>query len=207
MGTTRLIQRLTEQRFDDQNSMEENQNTFSNDGVSVISVDEVDSLQEAVFAQPLHDENIDSNICDACGYCDDVCEQSNCIACQSKSMPGSMLSSPCVSVNASTGHGDRFDRRSYTMCQIRRHNHKGSAWIVAGDSIYDATPYLTTHPGGVECLLRRAGGVQDCTRDLDFHSAHGKQMFKKCLIGKVRSCPRCSSHIIKSSEKQRWFLW
>lgn len=91
----------------------------------------------------------------------------------------------------------------YTICQVRRHNTRQSCWLVAGDTIYDATPYLNTHPGGMESMLRRGGGASDVTRDLQFHSAKGQRMFKKYKVGKVRPC---GTHE-ETGKKPGWFPW
>jgi cytochrome b involved in lipid metabolism len=125
-------------------------------------------------------------VCDACQVCQDVCDNAECQSCRSKAARNSRLRSALTS-------RENKEERFYTPCQIRRHNHAASAWLVAGDVIYDATPYLSTstHPGGSESILKRAGGAQDCSRDLQFHSALGKRMFKKFEIGRVRPC--CSS--------------
>jgi NAD-dependent dihydropyrimidine dehydrogenase PreA subunit len=162
---------------------------FDVDAVSVVSIEDDDV---GVFTQPVHDD-----VCIACAFCEDVCERTDCAKCQSKSVEP--ICAPCGVLTGSN--------RSYSMCQIRRHNHMGSAWLVAGDTVYDATPYINSHPGGAECILRKAGGAQDCTRDLEFHSARGKQLFKKFVIGKVRPCPGCSVFKADKTEKLKWFLW
>lgn len=90
----------------------------------------------------------------------------------------------------------------YTICQIRRHATVNSAWLVAGENIYDATEYLHRHPGGMTSILKKAGGVCDCTEDLNFHSKAGRRLWKKYFIGKVKSCP-------KSVQEHRewWQFW
>jgi len=92
----------------------------------------------------------------------------------------------------------------YTACQVRRHNTPQSCWLVAGDTIYDATPYINTHPGGMKSILRKSGGASDVTRDLEFHSAKGKAMFQKYKIGKLREC---GTHGGEDSKKPFWVLW
>jgi hypothetical protein len=158
--------------------------TLEIDAVSVVSIEEEDEV----------DVGGDYTLCDACEFCEDVCDRADCLRCG-------------PSQSASLAAAVEPLRSCYTMCQVRRHNHMGSAWLVAGDVIYDATPYLQSHPGGAECILRKAGGRQDCRRDLEFHSARGKQLFKKHVIGKVRSCPGCSLYQVAKSDKLKWFLW
>lgn len=103
--------------------------------------------------------------------------------------------------NASTSKG------FYTMSQIRRHNHAGSAWLVAGDDIYDATSYLQKHPGGTMSILRKAGGVCDCTEDLQFHSRKGRKLWQQFHIGKVEPCRTTTDHDGDDSQRQWWMFW
>jgi cytochrome b involved in lipid metabolism len=163
----------------------------------------VNSFEELNVTQGISALHHDPMECDACSVCDDVCENSNCNSCRSKAC--------CVPKHyASSLHEGNKEQRYYTPCQIRRHNHAGSAWLVAGDTVYDATPYLSssTHPGGTESILKRAGGAQDCSRDLQFHSALGKRMFRKFEIGKVRACQSCNIHSNSKSDpsKQWWSI-
>jgi hypothetical protein len=48
---------------------------------------------------------------------------------------------------------------------------------------------VTNHPGGSSSILRKAGGVEDCTRDMNFHSAQAVQLMKKSKIGTLVACP------------------
>ncbi|PFH32673.1 hypothetical protein BESB_012850 [Besnoitia besnoiti] len=77
----------------------------------------------------------------------------------------------------------------YTLCQVARHCRQGGCWIVAHDYIYDALPILYVHPGGPGCLLRKSHENVDCSRDYDFHSRRGRQLWERLLVGRVESCP------------------
>jgi len=79
---------------------------------------------------------------------------------------------------------------TYTMCQVRRHNHVGSAWVLVGTAIYDVTPFLRSHPGGAQAILKKSGGAADCTEDLLFHSKRAQKEWKKNKVGTLRRCPR-----------------
>jgi nitrate reductase (NAD(P)H) len=94
--------------------------------------------------------------------------------------------------------------RTFTICQVRRHCTADSAWIVAGDSIFDATQYMAQHPGGVDAILRKAGGTVDCTEDLQFHSRSGKKMWQKYLVGKLVPCTVTQG---SSLSRPWWQLW
>ena len=89
---------------------------------------------------------------------------------------------------------------TYTMCEIRRHKTADSAWLVAGDYVYDATTYMQMHPGGEKSILRKCGGEVDCTQDMLFHSAKGQKLWKKYRIGKVKRCG-------VSDDKLWWMFW
>lgn len=185
--------------------------TNANFGQHSVLIDDDNDTLQPVSASPS---------CDACSICGDCCQNADCSSCHnisqesplhfnndgpSQSMiptiipyypqsqtPTKNTSCCCGGTSGTTA---TTTVRYYTPCEIRRHNHAGSAWLVAGDTIYDATYYLSsnTHPGGVESILKRAGGAQDCTRDLAFHSTKGKKMFQKYEIGKVRPCQKKQS--------------
>lgn len=159
-----------------------------------------------------------SYYCDACPHCHDVCDNPTCPQCDAKrrGRSGCIAAVPfdaCRRVSREPPHeedsrGPRsasreyrccsipiyssstpIEKRFYTQCQVRRHNHKESAWLVAGDKIYNATVYLACHPAGESAILRKSGGVVDVTRDLEFHSKKGKQLFRTLEIGRLVPCP------------------
>ncbi|KAG2502744.1 hypothetical protein JM16_009634 [Phytophthora kernoviae] len=76
-------------------------------------------------------------------------------------------------------------RRSITMEEVSHHNTEEDCWSVLDGKVYNLTPYLKFHPGGVADLLLSAGG--DCT-DL-FNEKHpwvnGHSMLEKCYIGQL----------------------
>lgn len=122
--------------------------------------------------------------CDACPHCADVCTDPFCRDCSSKKKAQHFVSSITCNDN-----DDDIPTRTYTPCQVRRHNHEASAWLVCGTDIYDATPFLESHPGGKSSMLRRAGGVADCTEDMKMHSRAAVRMWKGSRIGTVCACP------------------
>lgn len=163
------------------------------DTASVGSSDDHDAPLGSFCSSPeICDDGDNTSVCDACKFCGDCCGNTDCKVCCLTARPNRICSSACGTQNRARG---------FTMCQVRRHNHAGSAWLVAGDTIYDATPYVSSHPGGVESILKKAGGAQDCSRDLQFHSAFGKHMFKKYEIGKLRPCK------FSGDTRQWWSLW
>jgi hypothetical protein len=168
------------------------------DQASLAETESVGSIDDCPTIDADDAQNDLIHACDACEFCDDRCSNKNCDSCQAK---GPVSCIPCVGTGRSPGP-------FYTLCQVRRHNHEGSAWLVAGESIYDATTQLDRHPAGAECILRKAGGAQDCTDDLNFHSKRGQQMFKKCFVGKLRKCAcNGSSGRSEIEKKQWWMIW
>lgn len=142
--------------------------------------------------------------CGACPYCPNTCNDVNCSVCdnQQSATTSATLSDSSFSTTKSTSSGN-FNGKTmfYTWCQVRTHNTAESAWLVAGSDIYDATEYLHQHPGGMNSILRRAGGATDCTEDIMFHSRHGQQIWKKYYVGKVKACYGAPD------QKQWWQFW
>jgi len=134
-------------------------------------------------------------LCDACPYCDDTCGNPNCIECDKK-MKSKSTSNIRRSGSLLDLLGFEFDfslpeQKSYTMCQIRRHASKESAWLVVGNCVYDVTTYIDIHPGGERSILRKSGGAADCRKDMGFHSDKARKLWKKHFIGTIKQCP-CS---------------
>lgn len=154
-----------------------------------------------------------SPLCDACPHCRDCCDNDDCDRCERKRLlEDDARSSSSVAVRACPpcpGNADKKPHRVYryyTRCQVRRHNHEGSCWLIAGDAIYDATPVMKTHPGGPKSLLKRGGGVEDCTVDLQFHSRSGRKVWDKYRIGTLKECCGAAGGGEKSN-KPWWALW
>ena len=96
----------------------------------------------------------------------------------------------------------------YTLCQVKEHNTMDSAWILVGTDIYDVTSYLQEHPGGANSLLRRAGGVKDCTEDFHFHSKRGRKMWDKFKIGRLGECGASETTTTRRrTPKSPWWMY
>ena len=141
--------------------------------------------KESWECDPAFFDDTSQSSCDACPHCADRCWNLNCLACASKSRE---TVAPGFTFLARAD-----DEKYYTICQIRRHDHAQSAWLLVGDTIYDATEYLSKHPGGEMSILNKAGGKADCTVDFDFHSKGARRMWRKYRVGKVCSCPAHSA--------------
>jgi cytochrome b involved in lipid metabolism len=179
------------------------------------------SLAETASCGTSSLEDEETRPCNACPNCDDVCESPDCLSCVGKkraltdgatSRPiGGGGSSPVYTGPQHHAWGQPLNTRYYTPCQVRRHVHADSCWLVAGDTIYDATPFLKTHPGGSTCILRSAGGRKDCTKDIGLHSKRAQQMWKSNIVGKVRPCGCCNqtqqNNQASTDARPWWMLW
>jgi cytochrome b involved in lipid metabolism len=136
---------------------------------------------------------VSESTCDACPYCNDVCADKNCSSCLFKKSsnrdPGTSKRFPTIPEplppRVNCCDIDKF----YTRCEVRRHNHIDSAWLIAGEYIYDATRYIKSHPAGSTCILLKSGGSSDVSQDMAFHSRLAMSMWRDCRIGKVKKCP------------------
>ncbi|CAD2213349.1 cytochrome b5 [Angomonas deanei] len=76
---------------------------------------------------------------------------------------------------------------TFSREEIAKHDTPRSLWIVAGHSVYDVTPLLGSHVGGDTALLKRGGGVRDCTEDFNFHGLAARGEVSSYKIGEI--CP------------------
>lgn len=145
-----------------------------------------------------------SRSCDACLYCSDTCGDASCVECDTKL---TRLDCSSIANRTCTSRVGCSVVPSYTRCEIRRHNTKDSAWLVVGDTIYDATTYMKQHPGGERSILKKAGGVVDCTMDFQYHSKNGRKTWKKYEVGKVKKCPGCSQNGSSTEDQRQWWMF
>ncbi|KAG2234495.1 cytochrome b5-like heme/steroid binding domain-containing protein [Thamnidium elegans] len=71
----------------------------------------------------------------------------------------------------------------YTLEEIRKHKSPEDAWTAIQGKVYNITPYLKFHPGGVKDLMRIAG--RDGTKlFMMTHSwVNMDYLMDKCLVG------------------------
>lgn len=79
--------------------------------------------------------------------------------------------------------------RTFTLAQVAEHASKEDAWIVIDGGVYDITPYVTEHPGGVKAILKNAGG--DATKGFKGpqHPARVFDMIDDYKIGTIVDSP------------------
>lgn len=74
----------------------------------------------------------------------------------------------------------------FTQEEVSQHATKESCWFICRDLVYDATPFLSEHPGGATSILL-CGGT-DCTDEFEsIHSTKAWQMLAKYVIGRCKS--------------------
>ena len=59
------------------------------------------------------------------------------------------------------GRNGQPPRRGIPMSEVAMHNTEDDAWTVFRGRVFNITPYLHYHPGGVDILMEGAG--KDCT--------------------------------------------
>jgi cytochrome b involved in lipid metabolism len=119
--------------------------------------------------------------CDACPLCNDVCDNPHCRSCQEKSENATFVNKL---------HGQTTTTTTFTLCQVRRHNHAGSAWVVAGKNVYDVTSYLDRHPAGSACILSIAGGQCNAMSSLKRHKKYAQRKWEMFRIGTLKRCDK-----------------
>lgn len=79
--------------------------------------------------------------------------------------------------------GNKGIPRRISLEELAKHNTVDDCWLAIYDKVYNVTPYMKYHPGGVEELMRGAGKV---STDL-FNQVHPwvniANMMEKCVVG------------------------
>ena len=71
----------------------------------------------------------------------------------------------------------------YTINEIKKHNKANDCWIYSNNNVYNVTNFISKHPGGFNSIIKNSG--KDCIKHFNFHSAKGKQEWKKYKIGEI----------------------
>ena len=73
----------------------------------------------------------------------------------------------------------------YTTEEVAKHCTKEDCWIIIGEMVYDVTPFVEQHPGGIGPMVALAG--KDCTDVFaNYHSARVyKYMLPRYIKGQV----------------------
>lgn len=82
-----------------------------------------------------------------------------------------------------TGLKGKAVKGKISMQEVQRHNTEADGWVVLRGKVYNISPYLKYHPGGVQILADTAG--TDCTELFNKYHAwvNGEALLAKCFIG------------------------
>ncbi|KAJ0491614.1 putative cytochrome-b5 reductase [Helianthus annuus] len=75
------------------------------------------------------------------------------------------------------------NKRLIPLSEVKLHNTEDSMWTVLKGRVYNITPYMKFHPGGVDMLMKAVG--KDCTALFNKYHAwvNAEFMLEKCLVG------------------------
>lgn len=75
------------------------------------------------------------------------------------------------------------NRRLITMDEVKQHKTGDSIWTVLKGCVYNISPYMKFHPGGVDMLMKASG--KDCTALFNKYHAwvNADFLLEKCLVG------------------------
>ncbi|KAJ9158816.1 hypothetical protein P3X46_024362 [Hevea brasiliensis] len=77
------------------------------------------------------------------------------------------------------------NKRLISMNEVKQHQNEGSMWTVLKGRVYNLSPYMKFHPGGVDMLMKAVG--KDCTSLFNKYHAwvNAEFLLEKCLVGTV----------------------
>ncbi|KAI3425565.1 Cytochrome b5 heme-binding domain-containing protein [Psidium guajava] len=75
------------------------------------------------------------------------------------------------------------NKRLISMEEVKQHQLDGSMWTVLKGRVYNISPYMKFHPGGVDMLMKAVG--KDCTSLFNKYHAwvNDEFLLEKCLVG------------------------
>lgn len=72
--------------------------------------------------------------------------------------------------------------KSFTLTQVNSHTSADDCWTVVGNSVYDLTPFVMKHPGGVRSISKVCG--RDGTAF--FEEQHGGQRQAEAALASLK---------------------
>ncbi|XP_057456945.1 cytochrome b5 domain-containing protein RLF-like [Lotus japonicus] len=75
------------------------------------------------------------------------------------------------------------NRRLISKDDVKKHQTEGHMWTVLKGRVYNISPYMKFHPGGVDMLMKAVG--KDCTSLFNKYHAwvNAEFLLEKCLVG------------------------
>jgi cytochrome b involved in lipid metabolism len=90
--------------------------------------------------------------------------------------------------------------QEFSKEEIAKHNKEDDCWIIIDDKVYDVSPFVSQHPGGVGAITKNAGkDSSEGFHRVDRHTQIGKEdntysgaqlKMSSLLIGAVRNGER-----------------
>ncbi|CAI0410049.1 unnamed protein product [Linum tenue] len=81
------------------------------------------------------------------------------------------------------GLNGQSNKRLISIDEVKQHRAEGSMWTVLKGRVYNLSPYMKFHPGGVDMLMKAVG--KDCTSLFNKYHAwvNAEFLMEKCLVG------------------------
>ncbi|XP_009630912.1 cytochrome b5 domain-containing protein RLF [Nicotiana tomentosiformis] len=75
------------------------------------------------------------------------------------------------------------NRKLISINEVKQHQNEDAMWTVLKGHVYNITPYMKFHPGGVDMLMKAVG--KDCTALFNKYHAwvNAEFLLEKCLVG------------------------
>ncbi|XP_020234705.1 cytochrome b5 domain-containing protein RLF isoform X1 [Cajanus cajan] len=75
------------------------------------------------------------------------------------------------------------NKRLISVDEVRKHQTEGQMWTVLKGRVYNISPYMKFHPGGVDMLMKAVG--KDCTSLFNKYHAwvNAEFLLEKCFVG------------------------
>lgn len=84
-------------------------------------------------------------------------------------------------------------RKDIPLSEVKQHCTADDAWTVIHNKVYNLTPYLSFHPGGVDYLLKVAGKDGTVLFNKYHRWVNIDFMLQRCMIGHIDSSSSSSS--------------
>lgn len=52
---------------------------------------------------------------------------------------------------------NKAGQKNYTLAEVTKHNSQTSCWTAIAGQVYDLTPFIAQHPGGVDAIMVLCG--------------------------------------------------
>lgn len=69
------------------------------------------------------------------------------------------------------------------MAEVKKHSTRTDAWTALNNTVYDITPYLEYHPGGIPILMSAAGRDSTALFEKYHPWVNAESMLERCVVG------------------------